>query len=216
MKKVKLFLGLAVLFSVLFTSCDDAEEVVSGDDAGGETSAELVEDTVENLYAPQTTSYYPVYTTSGEFVKFSFSEGGTTTSADEWDIAFRGTTVLVNGGTYTGIYSSEPERTGDAAMLLVTGDYTDDIVDASDYELTQDAEGALALPSSTWYSYSEGVVTVEAGKVLVVKTHDGHYAKLQFVSYYKDLENEDGVYDNARYYTFNYTYNLVEGDTALE
>ena len=215
MKKVKLFLGLAVLFSVLFTSCDDAEEIVS-DDNGGEASAELVEDTVENMNAPQTTVYYPVYTKSGEFTKFSFAEGGTTTSDDEWDIAFRGTTVLVNGGTYTGINTSEPERTGDAAMLLVTGDFVEGVADASDYQLKQDAEGEQALPQTSWYTYNlegENKIRRVSGQVLVVKTHNGHYAKLQFLSYYKDRDIENG---DAQYYTFNYVYNLVEGDTALE
>ena len=139
MKKVSLILGLAIT-SLLFTSCDKEEELVGGE----EVLSDLVTGTFENLYAPQVTDYStgaPV--SSGEFTRFSFAEAATTTSND-WDIAFRGTTILVNGGEVVG-YTDELERTGDAALSLQTGTFSDITEAPADDEFTQDAAGATAL-----------------------------------------------------------------------
>ena len=56
-----------------------------------------------NLHAPQIVDYTQILPVSGPFVKFDFSSGDITNSDSDWDIAFRGTTILVNGGTATGI-----------------------------------------------------------------------------------------------------------------
>ena len=47
---------------------------------------------------------------------------------------------------------------------------------------------------------------VIAGKVFVVKTHDGKYAKFEILSYYKDAPATPDATSVGRYYTFNYAY----------
>ena len=65
---------------------------------------------MENLSAPQTGGQgQPI---GGDFTKFSFSAGAITTSDTDWDIAFRGTTIAINGGAVTGT-ADEPTRNGD-------------------------------------------------------------------------------------------------------
>src|SRR5690606_9642589 len=84
-------LSLLVL-AVTFASC-------SSDDDSNQPQLEIEAETVTNLYAPQEGGQgQPI---SGDYTKFSFSTGTTTDSETEWDIAFRGTTILVNGGEAT-------------------------------------------------------------------------------------------------------------------
>ncbi len=172
---------------------------------------------IENLHAEQSSDYSTnPPTISGDFVKFSFKEGGVVTG-DDWDIAFRGTTILVNGGEKTGL-SAEPERTGDAAITIKNSTYEDYTSVADDTEFKQDAEGALGLPKSTWYSYDRNThIIAPTGKVIVVKTIDGNYAKLGITSYYKDSpENPDYRKNESQYYTFNYTYITTPGDKSFQ
>lgn len=172
---------------------------------------------VSNLHAPQTTDYStgaPI--TTGDFVKFSFAKG-TLTDGDDWDIALRGTTILVNGGASTGI-AEEPARTGNAAV------YIDDntlvgVSSVDETKLTQDSASGLAITTGSgngWYNYDpiQMAIFPITGKVLVLRTHDGRYAKVEILSYYKDTPatiTEDIALNDARYYTFNYVYQPNEG-----
>ncbi|MCH2032565.1 MAG: HmuY family protein [Tenacibaculum sp.] len=213
MKRLKLIATLMII-SFVFTSCND-------DNDDGSNVLPVEAKTVTNLPALQTTDYTqnpPV--TSGTFTGFSFKTGTIVTDGT-WDIAFRGTTILVNGGSKIGGLTDEPERTGTAALTTITGTFAETIVapaDAASY--TQDASGSYALPTGSgngWYTYAGSpthLISPIAGKVFVVRTTDGNYAKMEIVSYYKD--NDPSNADNSRYYTFNYVYNPNVGDKNIQ
>tara|TARA_Y100000385_G_C12520504_1_gene395184 strand:- start:13 stop:246 length:234 start_codon:yes stop_codon:yes gene_type:complete len=67
-----------------------------------------------------------------------------------------------------------------------------------------------------WYTYTgppEHLILPIPGKTLVIRTRDLKYAKVEILSYYKDLD--DSVAGNARYYNFNYLYNANENETTF-
>ncbi|UGU14593.1 HmuY family protein [Sinomicrobium kalidii] len=203
---------LIALFSVAFlTSCS------SDDDSPNEEPEPLEVETVENLYAP---SEGEQGQEAGSFTKFSFSTG-TEVEGDNWDIAFRGTTIIVNGGTDTGD-EDEPERTGNAAIALITGIF-DEITEApEDSGFAQDGAEGYALPkdispSQGWYSYNmeTHIISPVAGKVLVIRTHDDKYVKMEILSYYKDAPANPDQTSEFRYYTFNYIYQ-PDGSKSFE
>ncbi|MGS2738645.1 HmuY family protein [Sinomicrobium sp. M5D2P17] len=202
---------LIALFSVAFlTSCS------SDDDSPNEEPEPLEVETVENLYAP---SEGEQGQEAGPFVKFSFS-AGTTVEGDDWDIAFRATTIIVNGGTGFGD-EDEPGRTGDAAIAVETGTFNEITEAPDDTEFVQDSVEGYALPTGSgngWYSYSGApnhVISPIAGKILVVRTHDGKYAKVEILSYYKDAPADPDLESELRYYTFNYIYQ-PDGSKSFE
>lgn len=198
---------MALFFGIV--SCSDDEGLVR----------ESIESmTIENLHAPQTGGQgEPV---GGEFTKFDFTTGSITNSETEWDIAFRGTTIAVNGGTATGT-NDEPERNGNAAAAIFNGTFAS-LRSADELVFSQDSESGFAIPTGSdngWYNYNfmTNVVSKIPGKILVFKTRDNRYAKVEIISYYLDApENPDGFADQARYYTFDYVYNPNEGDTTFE
>jgi hypothetical protein len=171
-----------------------------------------------NIYAPVTTDRTvnpPVE--SGDFTKFSLKTG-TVVTDDSWDIALRGTTILINGGTQIGL-TDEPTRTGDGALTLETGTFGSILEAPADANFKQDAAGVYALTKGSgngWYTYNPQTNQISpiAGKVIIVKTNDAHYAKIEILSYYKDNDASNPV--NGRYYTFNYVYNPNTGDKYLE
>lgn len=202
---------IVAMLSFVAISCSDNNDIVPD-----EVSAKQV----VNLYAKQTTdrSVHPAVE-SGEFVKFSF-KSGTIVTNDNWDIAFRGTTILVNGGVPTG-KTQEPNRTGNTALTIVEGKFSEIKKVPSAAVFKQDAADALALPKSTWYTYdrSDHSIDPATGKVLIIKTNDGHYAKMEIISYYKDMDSSnsaDPANSGAQYYTFNYVYNVNTGDKNFQ
>lgn len=200
MLKLKLVKSVLLLSALsLFASCtkdkNEAEEVV------------LETKTQQNLYAPQTGGQgLPV---GGQFTKFSFSQNAIVTS-DLWDIAFRGTTIIVNGGAAIGI-TDEPARTGIGAVSIVSNTLSGLtlIPDASTFK--QDQASSYAIPTGSdngWYNYNSttNLITPIAGKILVIKTHDGKYAKMEIISYYKDAPASPDASSLSRYFTFKYVY----------
>ena len=200
-----------------FTSCskdDDAPQLL-------EVEAELF----TNLYAPQTTDFTTnPPTTSGDFVKFHFSTGTTTTSDTDWDIAFRGTTILVNGGSSSGI-AEEPTRTGNAGAYILT-DVFNDVNTITESSFEQDSSTGLAITTGSgngWYNYdgsnpSAPKIEPIPGKVIVFRTADNKYAKVEILSYYKDnpdVITEEIAQNDARYYSFNYVYQPNDGVTTF-
>lgn len=189
------FLKLTLLALVVFTaSCSNDD-----DNADNET-----------IPAVQTVKATNISARDG-FTKFSFSENKVVTT-DKWDIAFSGTTIIVNGGT-KGTATAEPERTGQGAISIVSNAFAAVTTFPEAITFKQDAATAYAIPTGSgngWYSYNMNshLITSIAGKVFVVKTHDGKYAKFEIVSYYKDAPaTPDPLNPEAtKYYTFNYAY----------
>ncbi|MGK0325335.1 MAG: hypothetical protein ACJA1D_000675 [Polaribacter sp.] len=174
---------------------------------------------VINLHAPQTTDFTTnPPTTAGDFVKFDFSTGTITTSETDWDIAFRGTTILVNGGATSGI-AEEPTRTGNAGAYIENSTFAN-VTAVTETSFTQDSTTGFAIPSGSgngWYTYAgppTHLINPTAGKVLVFRTADNKYAKVEILNYYKD--NDSSNPDNSRYFTFNYVYQPNDGATTFE
>ncbi|WP_313789690.1 HmuY family protein [Flagellimonas aquimarina] len=205
---LKLF-SLLFMF-VAFIACSDDE-----DDVPDLVAIEA--NTASNIPAPQTGGQgEPV---GGPFTKFSFETGTTTNSETDWDIAFRGTSIAVNGGSTTGT-TDEPERNGNAGAAIENSTFSE-VASASGLTFTQDTDGAFAVPAGSdngWYNYNPATFTITPipGKILVIRTHDGKYAKIEILSYYRDAPAQpDPMSDESRVYTFKYVYNPNEGETSL-
>ena len=206
MKTIK-FLTIALAMTS-FVACDnDSDDLLP-----------VVSITVEDIYAPQEGGQgQPI---SGAFTKFDFDLGMETDSETDWDIAFRATDIIVNGGMSMGT-TDEPDRTGDAGAYIVTGTMAD-VTEVDVNLFTQDSSSGYAIMSGSgngWYTYSGPptyLITPTAGKILVFKTADGKYAKVEILSYYQGApENPDAFTDPSRYYTFNYVYQPDSGETTF-
>lgn len=207
MKTIKLLFLSIFLISIVSCSNDDDNNVL----------LEVQTETVLNLHAPQSGGQgQPI---SGAFTKFSFETGAVTTSDTNWDIAFRGTTIIVNGGESLGT-NDEPERTGNAAAYIANGTMAS-VTEVDTDLLVADSANGYAIPSGSgngWYLYNPQLflVTPIAGKILVFRTHDGRYAKVEILSYYQDAPaNPNAMVDQGRYYTFNYVYQPNEDVTTF-
>jgi hypothetical protein len=163
--------------------------------------------TVSNLPAPQTGGQGQPE--GGPFTKFSFSQNAVVTN-DVWDIAFRGTKIIVNGGSLIGL-NEEPSRKGVAAVSIVTGSLSSITAIPAANTFVQDGDKTYSFPTSginSWYDYNatSHIISAKAGKVYVVKTHDGKYAKFEILSYYKDAPSSPDATSIPRFYTFKFVY----------
>jgi len=202
MKSIK-FLTLIALF-IGFTSCDDDDP---------KQLLEVKSESVTNLHSPQQGGRgEPV---SGAFVKFDFATGTITTSETEWDIAFRGTSIIVNGGASMGTVD-EPARAKEAAAYFASGTLAS-VAEVNTSLLKQDLDDGYVL--SDWYTYAGDpthLISPTPGKIVVVKTRTGNFAKVEFLSYYKDAPAEPNAFtDETPYYTFNYVYQPNDGVTKF-
>ncbi len=141
---------------------------------------------------------------TGRFAFFSLRENAVVPASDSattrWDIALRGTTILVNGGT------SGP---GQGQAQVWTGTF-EDLAEAPADGYATDSGAGNAIPTGSgngWYNYNPqlNLITPIPGRVLVIRTADGRYAKLSIISYYRGAPaSPDPLNDEARYYTFDY------------
>ena len=204
MKTIKLLVLSIMLIS--FINCED----------DGPNLQDIQSVSIEDLYAPQEGGQgQPI---SGTFARFDFETGLQTESETEWDVAFRGTSIIVNGGTSLGT-TDEPERTGDAGVYIFDGTMAE-MVAVETSLIIQDSSSGYAIQSGSgngWYTYAGPptyLINPTPGKILVFRTRDGKYAKMEILSYYLGApENPDAFSDPSRYFTFNYVYQPNEGVT---
>ncbi|WP_117883986.1 HmuY family protein [Aureibaculum luteum] len=206
-KTIKLLIVVALF--VGFASCSD-------DDDDPTPLVEVKSESIVNLHAPvEGGSQQGAPTFSGEFTKFDFATGTTTTSDTEWDIAFRGLSIIVNGGTSAGAVD-EPERTKEASGYITSGTLAS-VTEVNTSLLKEDSNEGYVL--GDWYTYAGDpthLINPTPGKILVVKTRTGNYAKMEILSYYKDAPAEpDAFTDESPYFTFNYVYQPNDGVTTF-
>jgi hypothetical protein len=140
---------------------------------------------------------------------FSFATGKVVANTDsattKWDIGFNGTGIIINSGT------SGPG----AAQAQVVAGLFDTYATAPDAGYLKDNKNASPAfyaitrgSDNGWYHYnsSTNIVTPIAGKIIVVNTADGKYAKMEILSYYKDSPVSPAATSTDRYYTFRYIY----------
>lgn len=196
MNNFRSILAIAVL--IAFSSCSKDEQPTT---AAASPSLQ----TFSNLYAPVIGGGgQPV---SGDFVKFSFATNSIVTN-ENWDIAFRSTTILVNGGVAT---AGQPARTGIGAASIISSTFANVTSAPADNLFNQDNATVLAIPTGAgngWYNYTQAtnLITPIAGKVIVIKTHDGKFAKMEILNFYQNAPANPIGTEPSRYYKFNFVY----------
>lgn len=139
-------------------------------------------------------------------VYFRFSDStvvtGADTLSDKWDIAFSTTTIYTNSGS-SGV--------GNGGAVVLTDVNFEDVIEApaSGYEI--DSAGAPAIPAGSgngWYFYdfTKHLITPLPGVIIIVKTSEGKYAKVQILSYYKGAPDAPESSDESGFYTIKYFY----------
>lgn len=150
---------------------------------------------------------------AGKYAFYSLESNKTIASSDsattKWDIGFRGTSIIVNGGN-SGL--------GMGAGFVYVGLYNDlSTIPADSTFKTDNAPTAYAITSGSnkgWYVYDaiNNLINPIPGRVLVFRTASGKYAKLEILNYYKGgvtpaASASDAIKLNEqRYYTFRFTY----------
>jgi hypothetical protein len=168
--------------------------------------------TITNLHAPNDVIDYQTGQVVEEkpFVKFSFAKGQAVADGEAWDIAFKGTTIIVNGGSTT---LDEVARDGQAAAAVLTVVFDEVGTVPASTEWKQDSDEGYAIPKGSgngWYNYNPQthVISPIPGRVLLFRDAAGKgYAKVEILSYYKDAPASPDPYQNeSAYYTFRYVY----------
>lgn len=135
------------------------------------------------------------------FTLFSLADSSVVSNADsvslKWDIGFRGSKIILNSGT-SGI--------GTAGGFIYSGLFNDVVKVPADSTFRMDASPTLAI-GSAWSTYNPASMILNAtpGKVLIIRTANNKYAKMEILSYYKGSPaNPNAMTDLPRYYTFRY------------
>jgi HmuY protein len=157
---------------------------------------------------------------AGKYAFFSLETNQWVSNADsataKWDLAFSGTTIRVNNVT------SGP-GSGGAFVYVGTFDALS-LVPADSVFKVDNHPVSYAITKGSgkgWYNYdgANNLLTPIPGRVLVVKTATGKYAKLEVMNYYRggvtpSATATDAVKINEqRFYTFRYTYQAGGGKT---
>lgn len=200
-KRIKTIMSIYLLItaSIIFYSCSNSTvvepPVITGD---------LAVRTIKNLPANADSS--------NRFTYFRFSDSSVVTGVDtvnfKWDIAFKNTTIIINGSTPGG----SGIRYGSGGAIVYTASFdTISVVPALPFAVDTTASKLAITPGSGngWYTYDfvNNIVNPILTRTLIIRTGDGKYAKVEILSYYKDSNPQPNPNPlNYRYYTFKYVY----------
>jgi len=190
---------------VFFVSCKK-EKVTVVETVTSKTVSSLPADTIVGVSNGQ-----PVGT--GKFSFFSIESNSSIASVDsnskKWDIGLRGTTIITNAGT------SGP---GSGGAFVYTGTFDElKTISADSTFRTDNAPTSYAIPLGSnkgWYvlDFVTNLLSPIPGRVLVIRTANGKYAKVEILNYYKGGTTPAANATDAeksskqRYYTFRFTY----------
>ncbi len=143
---------------------------------------------------------------TGRFTFFNLRTGLVVPNTDSlttnWDLGFRGTTIIVNGGT---------GRRGNAGVIIRQGLFNE-VLEAPESGFAQDnPPTGFAIPntaSNGWYNYDapRNLITPIAGRVFIIRTADGRFAKLEILSYYRGAPAVLDANSASRFFTFRYVF----------
>ncbi|MEM6299169.1 MAG: HmuY family protein [Bacteroidota bacterium] len=210
MKKYPFYLLALLASAFLFTACggDDDNEDVQPDEP---LEVILVEDIpADPITGVDPNTGRPIGDGVPSYVRLS--DQALVSESDNWDVAFQSTSIYVNGGAI---------RSGDGGGYIYTGTFESLTEIPATQAFGQDhSESELAIPTGSgngWYNYNPqiNVVTPISGRVVVIRTADGKFAKIEVLSYYKGNPAEPTSSDQSRHYTFRMVYQ-PDGSRSFE
>lgn len=150
---------------------------------------------------------------AGRYTFYSLERNELVPSQDSasrrWDIGLRGTTLITNSGNsgpggggafvYVGLFDELSKVPSDSAFRV------------------DNIPSAYAIPAGSsrgWYAYNPqaNLVTPIPGRVLVIRTANGKFAKLEVLNYYKGGQtpavaaSDDDKIRRQRFYTFRFAF----------
>ncbi|RAK69812.1 HmuY family protein [Hymenobacter edaphi] len=144
---------------------------------------------------PGTPRHYTFYSLA-EAREVPYADSAST----KWDVAFRGTTVLINGG------SSGPGQGGAQVKTGLFGELT--TAPADGYAVDGPTKAIPTGSGNGWYTYNSAthVISPIAGRVLALRTATGKFAKLEITNYYQGAPATPTGTEPSGYYSFRYVY----------
>lgn len=197
---------------LFLTACDKDDNTTSVDPVVSVTVTNLPADTIIGITPGAPPSGGMPYG-AGKYTFFSLERGVVVPAADsasnKWDIAFRGSAILTNSG------NGGP---GVGGAFVYIGLFNDLKTIPSDSTFrTENVPTSYAIPLGSnkgWYVYDglNNLITPIPGRVLVIRTATGKFAKIEILNYYKGgVTPAASASDNVkmrdqRYYSFRYSY----------
>ena len=197
---------VVVMTSVFLFSCSKSTTTVVAP-LSATTVKDLPADTIVGI-TPQGQPFG-----TGKFTFYSLEKNTIIANSDsattKWDIAFRGTAILTNSG------NGGP---GAGGGFVYVGLFEDLKTISSDSTFrTENVPTSYAIPFGSnkgWYVYDglKNLVTPIPGRVLVIRTASGKFAKIEILNYYKGgvtpaaTASDNVKMKDQRYYTFRYSY----------
>jgi hypothetical protein len=198
-------IAITFISGALFLASCDKDEMPAPVTVQTKSVSDLPADTIIGL-----TSMGQPYG-SGKYTLYSLENNkviaNTDSATTQWDVGFRGTTIITNGG------NSGP---GAGGAFVYVGVFSDLATIPTDSTFrTDNAPTSYAIKTGSgngWYSYNGAtqLITPIPGRVLVIRTATGKYAKIEILNYYKGGVTPDAAASDSdkltkqRYYTFRY------------
>jgi hypothetical protein len=199
---------VSLLTMTLFACNKSSDTTVVNNTPVTATVKDVMADTVLGLDAKTGMPY-----SAGIYTFFNIEKNTIISSTDtangNWDLAFKTTKILINGGT-----------SGNAlgGAFIYNGLFDDlKTIPADSVFKVDNAPSSFAITyvnDNGWYhyDYATNIVTPIPGRILVIRTAKGKYAKIEITSYCKggiNLTSSSSFNDilfKQRYYNFKLTY----------
>jgi hypothetical protein len=197
---------VVVMTSVFLFSCSKSTTTVVAP-LSATTVKDLPADTIVGI-TPQGQPFG-----TGKFTFYSLEKNTIIANSDsattKWDLAFNGTKILTNSGN---------SGSGLGGAFIQIGLFEELKTISSDSVFKTDngpSSYAVTFGSGRgWYTYDpiKNLVTPLAGRVLVIRTASGKYAKVEIIAYYKGgatlavTAPDAEKISKQRYYTFRYIF----------
>lgn len=226
-------LSLFALAGILALSGCDSTESTEIVDLQAETAIDIEADPTSgrdpNTGAPISNNLFTLYDLDAGEIVLSSSETDATVRAQDstgtaWDIGFRGTTIIFNGGT-SGPGEGTAQIVTETFASVTEAPASGYVADGSNTGCPEVQTPVGPVPGSTnavctgsdngWYNYdpSQNLISPLAGRTIVLTTGEGDYAKVRILSYYQGNPNPPDATAPTRYYTFEY---IVQPDGSRD
>lgn len=183
----KIFLAFIILVTIISCSNNNTNPTNS-------TSTHVV--VIKDFPADTAKTYHYSLFRFKDSTLVPLSDSATT----NWDIAFQSTNIIVNCGN---------RGPGNGGAIVQTSVDFNTITEAPATGYVVESSTAGSIPGDSWYNYDpdKHLISAKPGVVLIIRTADGKYAKMQILNYYKGAPDPiDPINDKSRYYKFKYVY----------